>query len=366
MDMDPLKAGIRAEPGKPFRQGVGVHGATGIVGEDQIFRITPPAPQLSGLLLLPLSELPEQVQGQRGDPERAAAALVLRGVEVGPVFRGVVQRPADGDGLAVKVHTIPADPQQLPPAQARQEIKGDGGPVLYRGAPEGLQQLPGVLLVQIGGLFRLLLWQLGIFGGIMGKVAPFYRLGEHGGQAAVVRQNAVSGQLPAGTGVHAVLLEVGIKLVDVAGLQVTKGDMAQGVQDTGKALAVAVGGLPLQLLLHIVRHPASGEVVQPNSPILDHAVFDLLFKLHRLALDLLLGPLLRHAGGGLPGHGGAALLPVQAVAAGNPYQKRELPPLGGSLDDLGHGGLLSFCGNVNPLRRLLGRAFSMGSVRLTP
>lgn len=115
VDMDPLKAGVRAEPRKPFRQGIGVHGTAGIVGKDQVFWITPPAPQLFGLLLLPLAEQPEKVQGQRGDPERAAAALVLRGVEVGPVFRGVVQGPADGDGLAVKVHTIPANPQQLPP-----------------------------------------------------------------------------------------------------------------------------------------------------------------------------------------------------------------------------------------------------------
>ncbi len=172
--------------------------------------------------------------------------------------------------MLVQVYVLPAEAQQLRPAQAGKKVEGDGGPPLDRLSLQQLQEPPGVVLLQIGrlmapqaGLFRCVCW-------VNLDISPLDRPGEDGGEGTVVGDHAGGGQrFPVGGegkgpgGLHPHGLGDGVSGFPVDGLAL------HSLLDGGPADAGAVGkgghGPPLcaDLLPQVDFADGGGAVADP-------------------------------------------------------------------------------------------------------
>ena len=117
---------------EPLRQAVREHGRPGVGGEHPPVLILPGVSQLPPPGVLPGSIFQQQHNSRSGDGQRPGRGGGLRCADIDPLTGQIVGGLADGDGMPVQVYVLPAEAQQLRPAQAGEKVEGDGGPPLDR------------------------------------------------------------------------------------------------------------------------------------------------------------------------------------------------------------------------------------------
>ena len=152
MDRHLRQAGALHEVGEPVRHGVRKKRFALLCGEDAPIGITPGIPQQLPLGVLPLLILQEEQDGRARDPQRSLAGGRLRGVGIAALCRQIVPRLPDVEKLLIQIHVRPAQAQELCPAQAGEQVKGDHRPPKDLLLLKQLQQTAGVRLIQISCL----------------------------------------------------------------------------------------------------------------------------------------------------------------------------------------------------------------------
>ena len=196
MDAAGGKAGPFDELPHPLREGRGEPGAAHVVGEYPIILrgALPCVPYLLPHAVLPAFVFQQDQDCRPGDLQIAVGVLGLWSIDIDALAGHIVGGLDNPDHPIIQVDILPAQAQQLRPAQAGEQIEDDGRPPLDRLVLEKLKHTLCVRLVQVPGLVAGIGRKLRVLRRIAGDDLPLDGLLQDGGNGAVVGADRGRGQ----------------------------------------------------------------------------------------------------------------------------------------------------------------------------
>ena len=196
MDAAGGKAGPFDELPHPLREGRGEPGAAHIVGEYPILLrgALPCVPYLLPHAVLPAFVFQQNQDCRPGDLQIAVGVLGLWSIDIDALAGHIVGGLDNPDHPIIQVDILPAQAQQLRPAQAGEQIEDDGRSPLDRLVLEKLKHTLCVRFVQVPGLVAGIGRKLRVLRRIAGDDLPLDGLLQDGGNGAVVGVDRGRGQ----------------------------------------------------------------------------------------------------------------------------------------------------------------------------